>query len=76
MAFFSDCIHPIAKIAETRILSSDCVDALPRERLSRVVYQIFHFMYNQNSYCVDFVLAALAAQGFPDRLPTDWVKSD
>ena len=76
IAFFFCCIHAIAKIAETPILSLDCVDAIPRHGLSYVVSLISDLIYNENSYCVDLALETLTGQGLLDRLPTDWVKSD
>ena len=61
--------HAIAEIAETLILSFDCVEPIHREGLSYVVCLFFDLMYNENSYCVELALETLTEQGLPNQAP-------
>ena len=64
------------QIAETRILSLRCVDALRGGYLRAVVARFAESIYTVSSYCVDLTLESLTPSGLSDEPPTDWVKSD
>ena len=69
-------IDTIGEIAQTRILSLYCVDALRDKGLRAVVARFAESIYTIFRYCVDLTLETFTPSGLSDEPPTDWVKSD